>query len=802
MTRDKLRFALLGGALALMATCGACGAGGGGGSGSVQLVTISGTSVEGADNDVIVAVFAVEMDEGAIETHANWNLEAPVGTPFDITGATIDYVPGTATVTVTLVTGTVGTVANGNNLQTSDGLKVTFLSIDTAAAGEVSGAATGVTAGDDEAPVILGAFANGVATTADIRFSEACNEILFGELFSGLPGDPGPRFVLTDANATPGVAATGTVTLTGQPGDADTVTIDDDTQTVVFEFDSDVSVINTPTLRGVTIGVNSNATTANLAIAINDAGFTFDVAALAVASVCNLTHDIPGTAGNNAVVEAAANVAAAGLAGGVDPVPAAVNPFGPGFAWATDSEGLVVDYTPTVPALGSDTIQVYGLRDLAGNWAFVLPALPVTAVDATVPALSVGNSNVTVVTGEQNDTILVKFNTPMSGSNILAPANYTAAPLDLSGGAFTFDGVDEVTIQMTGAVAANALFGTGYPLTLVQNVETPLVSAQGVALPANDVDNTVGSGENTAMTGPGTSAYEGDPGNPATCVVVFPEAADPIGAATTGNYDILGAPPIVVTALTPRAFRLRFAVAPVATDVLNISAAAATDLGGTPAVAALAVALVAVDATPPTATVVASAVANRGGDALTIDFDEPVALAGALTLSNYAVTQGGQPVDLTGASIRYDSTTQSVVIALPDTVDWTFGANVVVTVSNVNDLSGNALVAQPAAVPVAGDNVAPGFFGASSAFVNWAVDASGQTVDVLFSEDVDATFVELPGNWTGSSATPISAVSLIAPNVARVTTVGQVVISETLQVTGLPDLAGNTSGAIAVNPFE
>ena len=95
------------------------------------------------------------------------------------------------------------------------------------------------------------------------------------------------------------------------------------------------------------------------------------------------------------------------------------------------------------------------------------------------------------------------------------------------------------------------------------------------------------------------------------------------------------------------------------------------------------------------------------------------------------------------------------------------------------------------------------FFAAfASAFVNWVADATGQTVEVGFDEDIVAAFVQDETNWSGSSATPISAVVMRGSRIARVTTVGQLLAGESLQLISLPDLAGNTSAAIAVDPHE
>jgi hypothetical protein len=125
-----------------------------------------------------------------------------------------------------------------------------------------------------------------------------------------------------------------------------------------------------------------------------------------------------------------------------------------------------------------------------------------------------------------------------------------------------------------------------------------------------------------------------------------------------------------------------------------------------------------------------------------------------------------------------------------------------VNLTGMSDLAGNALSAQPAAVAVDGDNVAPDFASPSSAFLNTFEDANGMTIDVQFSEDVSETFVENASNWTvvGGGASVTSAM-LRAGNTVRLT-LNTGYLGQMLSLNGLPDLAGNTSGAITVTPIE
>lgn len=132
---------------------------------------------------------------------------------------------------------------------------------------------------------------------------------------------PGTAEVLTSAKAT------GTITLSGQPGDGDTVTIDDGTHDpVVFEFDTGDGV--TPGNVEVTVGGSKEATMAALVVAINaqtDSDFTIVATPNSPAdAACNLVNSAWGAAGTAALAKSGANIAVVGMTGGRDYDAAAV----------------------------------------------------------------------------------------------------------------------------------------------------------------------------------------------------------------------------------------------------------------------------------------------------------------------------------------------------------------------------------------------------------------------------------------------------------------------------------------------
>jgi len=113
------------------------------------------------------------------------------------------------------------------------------------------------------------------------------------------------------------IAATGTVTLSGQPGDANIVVIGDGETTVTFEFDSaaDPGAVEAGHTR-VKIGVSAAATITALIDAINASALTIG-AAEGAGDSATLTHQTLGVIGNVAITKTGANIAVTGMTGGV-----------------------------------------------------------------------------------------------------------------------------------------------------------------------------------------------------------------------------------------------------------------------------------------------------------------------------------------------------------------------------------------------------------------------------------------------------------------------------------------------------
>jgi hypothetical protein len=288
-----------------------------------------------------------------------------------------------------------------------------------------------------------------------------------------------------------------------------------------------------------------------------------------------------------------------------------------------------------------------------------------------------------------------------------------------------------------------------------------------------------------------------DPANPDSILVTWDEAIA-ASAAQAAAYVNAGNAALSATLVTPRVVRVTFAVAPGVGDLLEIAAASAQDRAGNAAVADIAVTLAAADAVAPTASVSGTAVENDGGDFVTISYDEPMDLTGALDLASYTVTNGGA-VSLSGATARCVSATHEVTLWLASGVHLDTSQPLDVVITGVTDVAGNALAAQPATDSVGGDSTEPSI---AAAFVNHREDIGATVVEVHFDEDVDPTLAGDPANWTGSNGQLATAVDAIGLRTYRITFDAAIGNSDTVDLADVRDLAGNTDAGLGVDPVE
>lgn len=461
------------------------------------------------------------------------------------------------------------------------------------------------------------------------------------------------------------------------------------------------------------------------------------------------------------------------------------------------NDGLGVELAFGIVINATDTIDIYGVEDLCGNPCFPALAVPTVAEDLSTPSLVVGSSTFTTVSGSRNDVITVVFDRPLSPWNLLVPENFTittgATTLDLSTATLTFDGNDTVTIQLSNSTGNDLQTGDLYDLAV-----NGVFSAQGVQRVVDDMDTNIVCAGDSSAPSVAVGKVRIDPLVADSLLVEIDEDADLAAAETAASYDLNGGTlATTATLAAPRVVRVTFGVQPMAGDTLAFTV---TDLAGNTS-GVLSRAVTAADSSAPLLASVAGVIrVGVGGDRVVVTYSEPVDAVTALDPANYVVHSGVTSISLANAQLSYDGNTNAVTIALASNQALIAGAALTVAVSNVEDLSGNAMGTGVQLVgATTGDTTAPAF---DEAFVNLRADEFSRAVDVRFDEDVKTTLVTTPANWTVSGGVTVTSVELLSTQHVRLTLSAALGTSSTLGLTGVTDIAGNASGAITIDPVE
>jgi hypothetical protein len=461
-----------------------------------------------------------------------------------------------------------------------------------------------------------------------------------------------------------------------------------------------------------------------------------------------------------------------------------------------DGMGCVLTFTIGVTA-GSQTLDVRGATDRAGNQMFPAEEYVIVSEDVAEPAVGL-STTASAVSGEENDVLTVVFDRPVASWGVRDASNYglqlSGQPVDLSDATLEFDGVDTVTIRMDAVDAASLEWNSAHDLTV-----DGLRSAQGVTMSAPSAAVVTPAGDSTPPALP-VGAARLDAQNPATALLIeLDEAVHPEDATdeTAVVLQPSGLNPDTVIRLGYRTVRATWSGGVALTDTVDVSF---RDLAGN--LGAVSQAVASADATGPLLSTVAGvSVPGRGGDRIEVAFNEPVDTATTHTAGVYTVTQGGSQVDLTGATFRYESATHTVSVLLAEGVELDATQGVDVAVTGVRDHAG--LLMTPGALPgtVSGDSTAPAL---DAAFVNLRVGATGNVVDLRFTEDVDTNHVLFTGNWSGSGGQGVSSADMIADDTVRLTLTSPLGVSETVDLLGgLTDVAGNRElGPLSIDPMN
>jgi hypothetical protein len=460
-----------------------------------------------------------------------------------------------------------------------------------------------------------------------------------------------------------------------------------------------------------------------------------------------------------------------------------------------DADGQGAEVTFAVGVVpGTHTLDIRGVADLAGNVMFPVESHPISAENAMAPLLAAGSQVYTAVSGEDNDTIAIVFDQPMSPWRLMDPANYSLTNgmdvADFGRASFSFDGVSTVTVDFDNVGAIN--FDNGaYTLTV-----DGVLSSQGRPMAAPSMDTAVADpGTDTAPAAPVAGRTRLDAQDTANSVLIeMDEAVDPTEALDPLNYAIGAVNPDSVALLGHRSIRATWSGGVSAGQMVDVTVA---DLAGNAGLVTEAIQLE--DSAGPAVIGVAGVVAPRiGGDYVEVTFSVSVDQATATLNNNYTIMSGGQTIDVSQSLLSYSSVDNMVRIPLPDSVDLLESDTITVMVSNVLNHAGLP-INPPANVngSISGDGVPPAF---QAAFANVREDATGRVIDVRFDEDVDSTFAGVAANYVLTGGQLVMGIEMIRPDTARLSLDVPLLTGDRVQVTALPDPAGNTSGAIEIEP--
>ena len=446
---------------------------------------------------------------------------------------------------------------------------------------------------------------------------------------------------------------------------------------------------------------------------------------------------------------------------------------------------------------GSHTLNIAGVTDLAGNSMFPLGEYALEVEDSLPLGFDSGFTGFESIEGESNDRFTVQFDRQPAVAEISDLDNWslfnvnTGSQLTMNGALLTYDGDRLVTFDLNGSTDPHfASGGVAYRIEA-----TGLISAQGIPLAGTETFVATATGDNS---NPGTSGgrVRLDPQNVDAVLIELSEAID-FDQLDPMDCTLNSAPAVSVEEIGPRSVRVRFSNDPAVSDTVEISV---VDLAGNLGVASESIQ--AADATGPLVAggFTANSVSGFGGDFLTISFNEPVVASDAITASAYEMTFNGAAVSLSGASLRYSSVGNQVRIDLPVGLEIPVGTTVGLTVSGLRDHAGNVQAAAATIqAPVTGDTTAPALV---DAFVNRRVDASGGTIDVAFSEDVQASSVATILGWSTSDGQSLISATRLGNRAVRLEFSSALGASTTLTAVEVLDAAGNSLLGASIDPID
>lgn len=468
--------------------------------------------------------------------------------------------------------------------------------------------------------------------------------------------------------------------------------------------------------------------------------------------------------------------------------------------------GLGVQLTYGDPVNLTDTLDVIGVTDLAGNLMFPSMGTSIASANSNGP----GHASAPVATalsGEDNDTLVLSFSSPMSPWGVTDPEHYTVQTnsegiaLDLSAAEFAWDGASTLTITLTRALGQELRKAQSYDVTL-NVLADPLRSAQGIALSASDTQEVGVGGDVTNGPNQAASSTCKDTLDPNSLLVFFDEAVYSSAVELPASYNL--GPGLLadsVKLVSPSVARVTFSAPANAGMNLVISQASAEDLAGNTAVGDMTLQVLNDIIAPNLVSVAGVSVEGLGGDEVQVVFSEPVDTTMALDPLRYAISNGSFTVNMSAVTARWNSLNNTVSLLLPEGMELDPANALSVTVANVADSAGNLPGAPLTANgSVAGDVSAPSL---SAAWTHYAFDNAGTSIEILFSEDVDTLFSGDETRWSTSGAASVDSVTVLSADHVRLSLSQALQAGDSLVLAaGQQDVARNQAGSLQIQPVD
>lgn len=424
----------------------------------------------------------------------------------------------------------------------------------------------------------------------------------------------------------------------------------------------------------------------------------------------------------------------------------------------------------------SHTISVAGMPGIYDG-----DSVP-TTTDAAAPTFTITGS--AMIPGLGGDTIEVTFAGPRvdeaDAEDISSwTLNVNGTALDLTGSTFDLD-VGTQVLSITLGPDAN-LHST---FTLAAS---SLVSVADTTLSTTPIGGTAaGDAVAPSLTSVVQNLTDDEFGR--VVDFTFDEAMDPTFSESIANFSVSGSNSATsVTQPSAGVLRVTFN-GPVIPGTDTITPSNMMDVHGN------AVALGAQAVTQPApvansfATNEAVTVANVGGDYIEATFAQAFTQAEGEDETNWTLVVDGNGVAMGNQTLTYDFLNKRLRIDLD--FDMVNGTAFTLTGVGVLEVDGETFSTAGPGV-VGGDVVLPTVTGVLQ---NRTQDPTGKTLDVTFSEDIDAAAIGTLTNWTVGALTVANATLLGTPNIVRLTLTGGAAVPgiETVDVINQTDIAGNT----------